>query len=337
MIWNIFKKGTDTSSEKLDPKVERYRDLGTRILQSETRPEHFTKLEYRIRAEFSLYHRWSSNKKVKHLLNAEIAAAQQLTGLPLIFMFHGDGRVREAALKHLEGPLVAPANVYSLFWRMNDWSPIVRDAAKHAARKCLPTTPATVIYPALKAMLPHVPNWGRWSNEGPAFVDATLMRQDVAELLLRDIIETSQPRLGQLFREIFRNPWIDQHLEHVARKAALPHIRAIALDALLTRKVRWPTWKCKTVWIDRSMGGYRKEPTFFDRDLKIDVDVPLCLRLGAQDRASIVRKRAADGIIAFRNDEVLRLHIDEISKILKNDKNIGVISRMDFLHRKRQE
>lgn len=337
MIWKMLRRGTGKPAEDHTGTFIQRRDRGTQILLSAAQPTEFTKLEHRIRDELSLHQRWQSDRDTSRLLRQEIAAVEAIPGLAEVFMFHGDGRVRQAAMQHIDGPLMAPACVHALFQRLNDWVPEVRDTAMRAAERCLPATQADVIAPALAALLPHVASWGRWSQSGPEAVDALLMRQDVADRMLRDIVETRQSGLGLLFREICRNPWVDQHLERVFRDARLPHIRAMALDALISGKMRWPTRGVRKVWIDRSMGVFRLEQAYLDRDLTARVDIAECLHRAAQDRASMVRKQVADALIALRNTDVAGDRMEEIAGLLTHDTNPGVRGRMDFLHRKQSE
>ncbi len=330
-LFAAFRAAPENAS---DARFEEMRDQGTKILQSMTQPDAFPKLELHLRRTFSLYHRWSADRTTTQLLRDEISAAERVVGLARVFMFHGDGRVREVAINHLHGPLIAPASVYALFWRLNDWSPVVRAAALKATKRCLPVTPAVVVAPALKALLPHIASWGRWGQAGPDAVNTLLMRQDVAGALLRDIVETRQSGLGLLLRELCRNPWMDQHLTRIAEEAALPHLRFMAFDALISGTVRWPARERRKIWIDRSLGKYRYAPAFHDRDLTVERDVPALLLTAAQDRSSMVRKRAADGLIALRGRRDLAARLAQIAHALEHDKNIGVQGRMAFLHRK---
>ena len=337
MIWKFFRDMFSAPNAGFSERYEHCLQRGTEILQSAKLPSEFARLERRIHEEFSLFHRWSTDTQTTRLLDDEIMATKSVPGLSRVFMFHGDGRVRAAALDQLQGPLIAPGSVYALFWRLNDWVPEVREIAKRAIERCLPTTPAVVIVPALKVLLLHVPSWGRWSQDGPETINALLMRQDVVESLLQDIISTRQSKLGLIFREISRNPWVDQHLEKVLREAKLPHIRAMALEALISKRMRWPERKSRKVWIDQYMKKYRVEQVFSERELTSAVHLPTCLLLGAKDQASIVRKRAADGVIAFRNSDILSEQLDELVDLLDEDKNLGVQGRIEFLKRKLSE
>lgn len=343
MVWNIIKKGSvggdgglALSATDMDGFM-RIRDRGTRLLQSMREPDDLRNAERFVRSEFLLCHRWSGVRDQDVLRRKEMLAVEQLPGLSRVFMFHGDGRIREAALRNLDGPLIAPANAYALFWRLNDWAAQVRDAAQDAVQRSMPMTPAIVIIPALRALLPYVASWGRWSQEGRQALDAMLMRQDVVEVLVEEIVTTRRAQLGLQFREICCNPGVDPHLERMFREARLPHIRAIALDVLLSQRAIWPARERRQVWIDRSMGRYRYEQVFLKRDVTVTADPYALIVAGLQDRAAMVRKCAADGLIALRHDPDIGPKLDEIVASCGEDPNAGVRERLDFFRRKRME
>ncbi|MBX8800847.1 hypothetical protein HBA92_08790 [Ochrobactrum sp. MR28] len=343
MIWKFFKRKTyeETSETALsNADIESFRNTynrGTSLLSSMIQPDDIRNAERFIRVEFSLYSRWQGEPFQDALRTTEIKAVKQIPGLPSVFMFHGDGLVREAALNQLHEPLTTPACVYGLFWRLNDWAPQVRQAAQNTLNRLMTATPAVVIVPVLRILLPHVMNWGRWTQEGQEALDVTLTRPDVLEMLIDDIVTTRQAQLSYQFREICRNPAVDQHLERMLYKAQLPHIRTMALDALLSQTVIWPTRERRKVCIDRYMGRYRIEQVFLKRDVTVNIDPYSLIAAGALDRAAIVRKRAASGLIAFRNHPEIGSKLDEIAASLKNDPSAAVRGRIDFYKRKRSE
>lgn len=309
-------------------------DQGNRILHSTSDPNALNKIEGKIRSELHLHFRWYSDKgEIPKAAREEIRAVQKIPDLAHVFMFHGDGRVREEAIRNLAGPLSTPANVYALFWRLNDWVPQVRSLSYRALERVIPSTPAVVVVPALKAVLPHLNSWGRWSSEGPEAIGKILGRPDISTRLLEELQTTRQPRLGQIFRELSRNSLIDEHVESVFATAPLPHIRTMALDMLLSGKARWPTGKSKRIWIDRSMGEYRTETIFDHREISIPVAQIKLIAAGALDHSAMVRRRAVDGLIALRNDPDLRNDLEAIATSLQHDPNIGVRNRIDFFGR----
>ncbi len=334
----FFGKKLVVQGNDLFEKYSRMQEQGARILHSVDDPAHLNKVEGKVRAELNLFYRWSSDRlDIEKAAREELWAVQNVPNLPFVFMFHGDGRIRQEALRSLEGPLPTPANVYGLFWRLNDWVPQVNQAAYEALERVMPRTSAAVIIPALDAILPHLNSWGRWSREGPEAVHRTLCRPDVSTKLLENIRTTRQPRLGEIFRELCRNDWVDQYISDVFFTAPLPHIRTMALDMLLSQRARWPTGETVRVWTDRSMGMFRTERGFRERELSVAVDLLELLRAGASDRSAMVRRRAADGLIAQRHNLDLKEELDCIAAMLYNDPNIGVRNRIEFFRRKQAE
>lgn len=66
-------------------------------------------------------------------------------GLELIFLFHFDGFLREAALKRIRGPLPGPFFVAAVAWRLNDWVLQVQRASAECAQRCFAeTSPQTL-------------------------------------------------------------------------------------------------------------------------------------------------------------------------------------------------
>ncbi|MEP2767429.1 MAG: hypothetical protein ABJU46_18640 [Paracoccaceae bacterium] len=310
-------------------------EQGKSILHSTTEPNALNKVERKVRSEFHLHHRWPSDRgDIQKAARKEIRAVQEMPELAHVFMFHGDGRIRGEAIRNLAGPLQTPANVYALFWRLNDWVPQVRSLSHQAFKRVMPITSASVVVPALTAVLPHLNSWGRWSSEGPEAVRKVMVRPDIAAQILGDLKTTRQPRLGQIFRELSRSSVVDQHIESVFVTAPLPHIRTMALGMLLSGTARWPTGKSKRVWIDRSMGKYRTEAIYDHRKISIPVAPIDLIAVGASDRSAMVRRRAADGLIALRNEPDLKDDLDAIATSLQEDPNIGVRNRIEFFRRK---
>lgn len=260
-----------------------------------------------------------------------IDALGRIDRLGEVFILHTDGHIREAALRVLTPPVRSPALVFALFSRLNDWAEQNRHAARDAAARCLPDTPAQTIAPALKQVLQVKASWQRWSQAETDLVDGLLCRPDVAATLMEDVITSRAAALGPLLRALLRNPANDNALPHAMRDATLPHIRAMALYALLNGKTRFPTGEFRKI---PHTARYRLDPVYAEREITIEVDILDCLRAGAQDPASIVRKSAADGLIRHRKNPQVTGGLSALYRRLKDDKNVAVRGRMDFLHRK---
>ncbi len=324
--------------------VEGYKRLlneGTRIIQAASRPDQFEATYRAIRDTLWSPQDWDYDEQyyTRRTLRRKksVKAVQQIPGLAEVSLFHQDGYVREAALQQLDTPLTAPASIYALFWRTNDWVPEVREAAHEALARVLPQTSADVIVPALKAALPRIASWGRWSQAGPEMITALAQRDDVASALVDDIIQSEGAALTVVFRELCKTPKVDPQLERIFRTAHQPHIRAMALQTLLSGKARWPLLQRRKVWIDKPSGRSRMELQFQSRDITVDTDVLGLLQRAVTDRASIVRKHALDGMIALRHDREMGHTLDALVAELEDDPNSGVRSRVAFFQRKRRE
>ncbi|NKX75443.1 hypothetical protein HGG73_14900 [Rhodobacteraceae bacterium R_SAG3] len=324
--------------------VEGYKRLlneGTRIIQAASRPDQFEATYCAIRDTLWSPQDWDYDEQyyTRRTLRRKksVKAVQQIPGLAEVFLFHQDGYVREAALQQLDTPLTAPASIYALFWRTNDWVPEVREAAHEALARVLPQTSADVIVPALKAALPRIASWGRWSQAGPERITTLAQRDDVASALVDDVIQSESAALTVVFRELCKTPKIDPQLERIFRTAHQPHIRAMALQTLLSGKARWPLPQRRKVWIDKPSGRSRMELQFQSRDITVDADVLGLLQRAVTDRASIVRKHALDGMIALRHDREMAHTLDALVAGLEDDPNSGVRSRVAFFQRKRRE
>lgn len=340
MIWNVFRKREPVPAKEAAPDSDRtaefvnMRDEGLAILAATVLADEMGKLEQALRKRFSLYARWDG---ARHLLAGDLAALKAEPELSLIFLHHGDGRLREAALTQMSGPVRFAASVYGLYWRLNDWEPRVRDAAAAAMKRCLPETPAETLVPAFWTLLLRAGNWGRWTAEGRGAIDALIARPDIADALVREITVTKRPRSSLVFGHLARNPAVDPQLETIFLSARQPHIRAMALDSLLAGRVRWQTGEKTTVWKEQIYGTYRLEPVFQERALTIEPDVCGLLEAGAGDKAAIVRKQVADGLIRFRKDAAIAGLVDRLASRLEGDPNSAVRDRIAFLRRKQSE
>ncbi|EEW59081.1 conserved hypothetical protein [Ruegeria sp. TrichCH4B] len=335
---------SDAAPALSSSELEGYKRLlneGTRIIQAASRPDQFEATYCALRDTLWSPQDWDYDEQyyTRRTLRRKnnVKAVQQIPGLAEVFLFHQDGYVREAALQQLDTPLTAPASIYALFWRTNDWVPEVREAAHEALARVLPQTSADVIVPALKAALPRIASWGRWSQAGPERITTLAQRDDVASALVDDVIQSESAALTVVFRELCKTRKIDPQLERIFRTAHQPHIRAMALQALLSGKARWPLPQRRKVWIDKPSGRSRMELQFQSRDITVDADVLGLLQRAVTDRASIVRKHALDGMIALRHDREMAHTLDALVAGLEDDPNIGVRSRVAFFQRKRRE
>lgn len=218
-----------------------------------------------------------------------------LPGLEYLFVFHRDGRLREAALLKITGGLPTPFLFAAVVWRLNDWAAPVRQAAARCANRSFPVTAPSVVARTAAELLVRQASWGRWRDER-TMLDRVFSRKDVAAHLAELIAgEKTGPQASTL-RYALRTPALDPHLERIAYEAVQPAARAVALNALIDGKTEWPTgtaWQ----WIDKSMGLRRRVPVFSSRTLSVSASRKALIEQGVKDRSAAVRKVALTGVI----------------------------------------
>jgi hypothetical protein len=219
----------------------------------------------------------------------------QAPGLEYLFLFHRDGRLREAALLKITGGLPTPFLFAAVVWRLNDWVAPVREAAVRCARRSFPATAPDVIAQAATALLVRRLSWQRWTDER-TILNEELSRADVAEHLTQLLIHGATGPLSSVLRSALRTSELDPYLMRLAVEALQPSVRAVALDALINGKATWTAgyvWQ----WVDKSMGRQRRVPTFDSRVLTVAPQrIPL-ITDAVTDRSAIVRGVALTGVV----------------------------------------
>lgn len=216
-------------------------------------------------------------------------------GLEYLFLFHRDGRLREAALSKVTGGLPNAFMLAAVLWRLNDWAEPVRAAAQLCAARCFPATGPAIVARALSALLVQQASWGRWSGERIQ-IDRMLAREDVAAHLASAIEQMTTGPSAMLLRHALHKPSLDIHLSRLATTAQQPAVRAAALSALIDAEAQWitgSTWQ----WIDKSMGVRRRIPVFTRRTLTYSNARQVLIERGVADRSAVVRRVALTGII----------------------------------------
>ena len=275
--------------------------------------------------EPSFFSRWFGREKVgPHLL------LQRTAGLEFIFLFHGSGYLREAALKKIERTPPSAFYFAAIAYRLNDWVDEVRVAAKDCARRTFGKTDARDIADAFVFLIDGVRSWQRWDAES-AILEGALGRPDVLPLLVERFKTGNAGPLGTILRLSMKRPWFDANLRALATEARLPSVRAVALDALLGGRATWNEgfeWQ----WIDKSMGLRRRVTSIGSREIPhLDVEAfAALLETGAKDRSPVVRKVAADHIIRNRQHPA---RVGKALSILRSDSNAAVRTRIEFVDR----
>lgn len=219
----------------------------------------------------------------------------QTLGLEYLFVFHRDGRLREAALLKITGGLPSPFLFAAVLWRLNDWAEPVRQAAARCASRSFPITNPAIVALTAAELLVRQASWRRWREER-SILNEVFGRSDVAaELANLMAVATTGPQASTL-RYALRTPVLDQYLEQLAFNATQPSVRAVALRTLIDGKAEWPSgaaWR----WIDKSMGLRRRETVFDQRSLTIAPPRAILIKRGIRDKSAAVRRVALTGVI----------------------------------------
>lgn len=301
----------------------------------------FATAEERIRREFGLFTLYGGGEVSAGTRQNRLIALARRPELAVVLIFHGDGRIREAALQMLEGPLDHPVIVYGLVSRLNDWSPQVRDAAVEAFERCFSATPVEILLPAVWSLLLNTRDWRRWwyepykkRPETLGFERAVLQNRTLTEGLIDWIAQDQHRGAGLIFRFLCRNPHLDGLLAKLVFTAHPPHIRTIALNCLVSGRVRWSlgtrTRRRVNIWNDH----VRMEPDFGERAISVEYDLVEILDRALDDRATMVRREAFDAVILHRQDPRFQPLVAKCLDDLAKDPAPGIRLRLDYLKRK---
>ena len=291
-------------------------------------PGQIARADGAIAMAAKLYHRSPQSSFAGPLFRRATDQEQLLRTpkLEYLFLFHRDGRLREAALLKVTGGLPTPFLFAAVLWRLNDWAAPVREAAVRCARRSFPTTNPDVVARTATALLVRQRSWGRWTDER-TLLDDVFARADVAEHLAELLSRGTTGPLASVLRQALRTPALDSHLERVALEAVQPSVRAVALDALINGKSEWPSgyaWQ----WIDKSMGLRRRVTVFDHRALSVATPREELIALGIGDSSAVVRRVALTGVIRhlLRTQEAREFAIRLVA-----DRSRSVRERADFI------
>ncbi|MGJ4999877.1 hypothetical protein ACQR10_01020 [Bradyrhizobium sp. HKCCYLRH2060] len=212
---------------------------------------------------------------------------------------------------------------------LNDWAEPVRRAAARYVQRVQRQIVPEVAASSAPYLLDRRHSWGRWSREAD-LLDDVFGRPDVLPIIAGFLQRTANGSLAKYLRLLARNPAIDQYLPALAASAIQPQVRAIAYHSLLTGNVTWFAgyeWQ----WIDKVYGIRKRVPKLDHRPLQDIALPPDLFWQAARDASVIVRRAAADALIASRaavpDEDRLIAHFEQ-------DKNPSVRSRADFLRRR---
>lgn len=275
---------------------------------------------YRWRPEPSLF---------EALFRRRLTDKEQLLQLPdlqYLFLFHLDGRIREASLQRITGGLPSPFLFAAVAFRLNDWVEQVREAALACANRCFPLTSADVVAGAAAALLLRQHSWGRWGKEREA-IDAAFKRADVANRLTADLVEAQTGPASRILRHVLKHDAVDQHLERLSAEAKQPSVRALAVQTIADKRASWPAGM-EYKWVDKSMGLRTRVPRFEFRDISLPLAGASVIRAAAADRSAVVRRASLDALIRHRLDSK---EAQELASRLIGDDSPSVRERASFI------
>lgn len=283
-------------------KLERGDRIGSELekalhLLAGLSPGQIIKAEAEIAAAACLHH-WVLSSPLEASLFRHPTGYKQLLRTPkleYLFLFHRNGRLREAALMKLSEGLPTPFLFVAVAWRLNNWAKPVRQAAARCARQCFPLTSPEVVARAAVALLVRQTSWRRWGEERE-LVDQAFARADVAKHLFDTLIRNVTGPMPSVLRHALRAPALDSYLKRIVHEAVQPRVRAVALDTLIQGRSEWPSgygWQ----WVDKSSGLRQQVTTFDHRTLTVAVAKGELIALGVRDRSAAVRRVALDGVM----------------------------------------
>lgn len=273
-----------------------------------------------------LYHRLPSTGCRPAPPRQGLTDKEQLIRFPqlgLLFLFHLDGRIREAALQHVVGGLPGPFFFAAIVMRLNDWVEQVRTAAVEAAHRSFPKTSPDIVAVAAETLLLRQDSWGRWGTEREV-VDAAFARSNVLRCLADFLEAATLGPSARLLRKALKNSEMDAYLLRLAVAARQPSVRAVAIQALVNGKASWQAG-FKWEWVDKSLGVRKSVPRFEVRPLAVELNRSGIIEIAAADRSALVRREALDGIIRHRLDG------RQIAAALAHDKSASVRERAEFI------
>lgn len=254
------------------------------------------------------------------------ALLQKTAGLEYLFIFHRDGWLREAALNRISAPPSSPFYFAAVSYRLNDWVPQVRSAAKACAERIFSKAAPALAARSALFLLERRQVWSRWDDEA-SVLDEVFARQEVVDELAAILLTAVTGPMGRIFRQSLRQPQLDRHLTTLAREATMPAVRVVALQTLLDGSAQWPIgFKCQ--WIDKSLGISRRVTDFAEREIERTDSLESLLETGAQDRSAAVRRVAASGLIRHRSTIS---NADAIIQLLRDDRSSAVRERVQFV------
>lgn len=179
-------------------------------------------------------------------------------------------------------------------------------------------------------MLIRIGGWRRWGANA-AILEKAFSRPDFGDALAQRLVTAREGRGGSMLRQALRWASLDPHLPELARRANLPSVRGVALQALLDRAATWPTgWSSE--WVDKVYGLKKRVPMTESRELA-EAPEPLALiEASLSDRSATVRRIASQALVARRFDED---EVGRVAALFAVDRNRMVRESAEFVLKER--
>lgn len=285
-----------------------------------------------IVAAAQLWPFWTSPSFIRRFFpRSDLQVLEKEPSFAWLFLFHPDGYVREAALNAIHDPPSSPFFLTAIALRLNDWVEPVRVAASLCAARIFPRVDAAIAADVAPFLLTRYLIWGRWGDGEIAILDNLFGRASVTAQLSANFASGTAGPLATCLGLASRYPAIDIHLPMLASTAAQPAVRATALRCLVEQKASWQVGS-RWQWVDKVYGEKKLIPVHQERVIAVTLPLESWIRAGIADRSAMVRRCAADALIANRS--AIR-NVDEFVELLSKDVNPSVRERADFLRRHR--
>ncbi len=168
--------------------------------------------------------------------------------------------------------------------------------------------------------------WLRRDQDRAAY-DKVEASPEVAAYMAQHLRAGRQGPLPRQCRAMLRHNAFDAHLPDLARTAATPNVRAIALGALLSQKASWISgWQKR--WVDKSYGISKMDAVWTHRPIAVPVDTPALVCFGAKSRAVAVRRTVAYWLLTTAKS------CPEAVALLSQDRYPSIRKAMDYYKRK---
>ena len=281
--------------------------------------------ERKIRNEFASelgeFNYWRDTKR-----------SRPLTWLDLISW---DGYKREKVLRTISGKVPNAFFFLMLFRRLNDWAPVVREAASIKVLELARKSDPDDMVEALLVVLSYWNSWGRISDSEKQVILNVVRLDKIAEKLKVKLINSANGSMTNLLTQLARASIVDDDLVEIAKHAIQPSVRAKAYRFLFEDRVYWIEGR-KFEWTDKRYCLGRYVPIVAERKLceypyKINL-----IKYGKDDRSAAVRRVAAEFLISM----LTSLEIEEVRNIAEQfstDKSKSVAERGLFILRQMVE